>query len=110
MEEMVEEMPRPEPAETAPRLGLTLEEVTSRIAREHDLPEPTGLVVVDVEMGSPAARVGLVPGNVILEINQEEINTVREFRNHLDGLQPGDPVLLLISREGSTIYVAVQLQ
>jgi serine protease Do len=110
VEEMVEETPRPEPAEAAPRLGLTLEQVTPRIARKHDLPEPTGLVVVDVEMGSPAARVGLVPGDVILEINQEEINTVREFRSHLEGLQPGDPVLLLISREGSTIYVAVQLQ
>ena len=110
VEEMVEETPRPVPAEAAPRLGLTLEQVTPRIAREHDLPEPTGLVVVDVEMGSPAARVGLVPGDVILEVNQEEINTVREFRKHLEGRQPGDPVLLLISRDGSTIYVAVQLQ
>ena len=110
VEEMVEETPRPVPAEAAPRLGLTLEQATPRIAREHDLPEPTGLVVVDVEPGSPAARVGLVPGDVILEVNQEEINTVSEFRKHLEGHQPGDPILLLISRDGSTIYVALQLQ
>jgi len=110
VEEMVEETPRPVPAEAAPRLGLTLEQVTPRIAQEHNLPEPTGLVVVDVEPGSPAARVGLVPGDVILEVNQEEIKTVRKFRNQLEGYQPGDAVLLLISREGSTIYIALQLQ
>ena len=59
VEEMAKETPRPEPAEAAPRLGLTLENVSPRIAREHGLPEPTGLVIVNVEACSNTSSIVL---------------------------------------------------
>jgi serine protease Do len=46
-------------------------------------PGTNGVVVVQVEPNTPAARVGLHPGDVILNLNRRKIDTVGTLREVL---------------------------
>jgi serine protease Do len=88
--------------------GLTVDELTPQIARRLGLSEQTsGVVIMDVESGSPADRAGLSRGDVIMEINRKPVSSLREFEQA--GRRLGDePVLLLISRKGRTSFIVVE--
>jgi serine protease Do len=90
------------------KLGLTLEPVTPKVAKQLGLEsDHEGLVVTDVDQSGPAAEAGISQGDVILEINRKAVNSVAEARSALDSA--GDrPILLLISRRGQTIYLTVR--
>ena len=86
--------------------GVSVENLTSQIARELKLPAgAAGVVVNEVSPASAAASAGLKQGDVIQEVNRRPVKNVAEFeaavRNSKDG------TLLLVNRDGHTIYVGV---
>ena len=46
-----------------------------------------GVVIADVTAGSPAANKRIVPGDVILEVNQEEVTTPADVAKRIDALK-----------------------
>jgi serine protease Do len=88
--------------------GLVVEDLTQQIARQLDLPPRTrGVVVVSVQPGSGAGVAGLRRGDVILEANRRIVTNVSEFERAVR--EAGDnPILLLVNRAGSTIFVAIE--
>ena len=62
-----------------------------------------GVVVEDVEGGSPAANAGLRPGDVILEANRVKMDSVRRFSQVYAASKR--TVLLLVYRRGSTLFL-----
>lgn len=66
-----------------------------------------GVVVVEIESGSPAAAAGLQRGNILLEINRQSIEDTKDYRNKLEAIDPEETVLFLVLRNGSTNFVAV---
>jgi len=69
---------RKAPAE-GPLRGLAVQNITPVIRKQLDLPPDVhGVVVSNVDPGSPAAQY-LEPGDVILSINQQPVNSVSEF-------------------------------
>ncbi|MCC6858314.1 MAG: DegQ family serine endoprotease [Bryobacterales bacterium] len=90
------------------RLGISVQELTPAIARELGLPRGTaGVLVSDVQPGSAAAEAGLQRGDVIQEVNRRPVRSVADFRRAAGG-RDGQPVLLLVNRGGSTIYVTIE--
>ena len=86
--------------------GITVEAVTARNARQLGLPATAaGVVVTNVDAGSKAADSGLKRGDVIREVNHEPVRNAAEFESAMRGA--GDDALLLIERQGSTMYLAV---
>jgi serine protease Do len=86
--------------------GVSVENLTSQVARGLGLSANAGGVVVsEVSPASAAARAGLKQGDVIQEVNRKPVRNVAEFeaavRNSKDG------TLLLVNRDGHTIYVGV---
>jgi serine protease Do len=86
--------------------GVSVENLTSQVAKGLGLSAgTTGVVVSEVSPASAAASAGLKQGDVILEVNRHAVKNVAEFeaavRNSKDG------TLLLVNREGHTIYLAV---
>ena len=89
------------------KLGLTLEPLSDRIAKQLGLDGKSGgLVVTQVDPTGPAAEAGIAEGDVILEINRKAVTSVADARSAIDA-SGGKPVLLLISRKGQTIYLTV---
>lgn len=90
------------------KLGLSLEPITPQSGKRLGLESgQNGLAVTDVDPSGPAAEAGISRGDVILEINRKPVATLDDVRAALDG--PGDkPFLLLITRNGQTVYVTVR--
>src|SRR5690606_35435111 len=59
-----------------------------------------GLLIVDVGDGSPAAAAGLRPGDVLLRINGQRINSMAELRGFLIAHRPETDVTITYSRAG----------
>src|SRR5262249_28064397 len=61
-----------------------------------------GALVGDVEPNSPAARAGLQPGDVIVELNGKPLTDSRELRLAVSSLAPGTAIKLRALRNGQT--------
>ncbi len=86
-------------------LGLTLQPITPDRAKELGLPGGRGVLVGDVEANSPAARAGIRPGDVILEVDRRAVSGVKDLRSALEKSKQ-DP-LFLVQRDGNKIYMVV---
>jgi Do/DeqQ family serine protease len=89
-------------------LGLEVQNLTQEMARKLGIRSKGGVVVSSVKPNSPAANAGLAPGDVILEVNRQPVNTVVEFTDAAKDTQGA--VLLLVSREGNTFFVPVRMR
>jgi serine protease Do len=100
-----EETPR-EQKETG-KLGLSLQPVTPQIAKQLELPPDTqGMVVMEVDPDGASAEEGIARGDVILEINRQPVKSPEDVQAALD--KSGNrPILLLVTRQGTTVYLTV---
>ena len=98
--------PEPQPAATG--FGMTFESITPEIARRIDLPANTGgAIVTDVDRNSPAARSGVAPGDVIVEVNRQKVANVSQVTRELQKVQNGQVAFLLLWRDGSSQFVTM---
>jgi serine protease Do len=95
------------PAKLPATLGLTVEPVTPRLARELGLRDTQGLVVRDVVAESPADEAGLQAGDVIVEVNRHAVRSAADLRRQLDGHAKGTAVLMLVHRGDGSLFVTV---
>lgn len=114
---MIQEAPRErtkktQAASTAstvhPLSGVVFDDVTPPLARQMDLPVNNGVVVTDIEEGSLAEASGLQPGDVVLELNRQYVNSFAIFQRLADPLKPTDLALLLVNRQGNIMYIPIQ--
>jgi serine protease Do len=102
--------PGPVPkAESGPNLGMHVEELTPEIASSLGLSETSGVVVVEVAEGGPAAEAGVQPGDVILEVDQNPVKDLEEFNRKIQVYKPGDTILMLIKRKGGTLFLTLEV-
>jgi serine protease Do len=88
--------------------GITVQEVNASIRDRLDLPAAaTGVVVTEVAPDSPVQG-ALQPNDVILEVNRKEIMGLNDYDQVVSKIGENDNVLLLIYREGGTIYVTLR--
>ena len=67
----------------------------------------TGVVVSSVETGSPAESAGLQRGDVIQEINHEVVKSLEDYQKASAKVKKDEMVVLLLSRQGNNLFVAV---
>jgi len=86
--------------------GVSVEDLNARSAKQLGLP-PTaaGVVVTEVDPNSQAAANGLKRGDVIQEVNHHAVHNTAEFQQAVR--HAGDETLLLVNRQGNTLYLAV---
>ncbi|MEP6849975.1 MAG: DegQ family serine endoprotease [Acidobacteriota bacterium] len=90
------------------RLGLSLEPLSAQIAKQLGIDANAGgMVVTEVDPSGAAAEEGIARGDVILEINKQQVNSAVEVQAALDK-SSGKPVLILINRRGQTIFLTVR--
>ena len=89
--------------------GLSAAGITPKWSEAFGLMDKTGVVVTDVQSGSPADEAGIQTGDVIKEINRKEIRDMKDYEKAIGGIDRSQPVLMLIKRGLQTIYVTVSL-
>jgi serine protease Do len=87
--------------------GLQLQEVTPQMARQRGLGDASGVMVVDVQSGSPAERAGLQRGDIIREVNHQPVKSVQEMREAIAKAGNADSLLLLVKRDQGSVFVAM---
>lgn len=88
--------------------GLTVSPLSDLVREKFEITQEvkSGLVITKVEPESPAAQIGLVPGDVILEINRQEVKTAEEFAEQYRKSE--GTILLLINRKGNNYFVTLK--
>ena len=67
----------------------------------------TGVVVTSVENGGAAEAAGLQRGDVIQEVNHEVVKTLEDYQKASRKLKKDELAVLLLSRQGNNLFVAV---
>ncbi len=91
-----------------PDIGLRVQRITPEAARRLGLSSTKGVMVVEVQPGSPADQVGLEPADVIREVNQRPVNNVRDFERVVRQGRRGDRILLLVQRGDNAVFFALK--
>ncbi|HSM93285.1 MAG TPA: DegQ family serine endoprotease [Anaeromyxobacteraceae bacterium] len=89
------------------RLGITVQPITPDLAKRLDAAPGDGLVVVEVEDDGPAARAGIRPGDILVEVNRARVKSPADVSKALSPLKDGEIALLRVRRGGGAVYVAV---
>jgi serine protease Do len=88
--------------------GMAVQELTPQLAEQLGLESgTTGVVISDIESGSPASEAGLRPGDLIREINRNGIENLDDYRHALKQTKKGDNLLLLIKRSSGALYIVL---
>lgn len=91
------------------RLGITIQEVNQSLADSFGLSKPGGALVAGVENGSPAAKAGVEPGDVILSLNGKEIVSSNELPPLVAAIRPGDTARLQVWRNKASRDIDVKI-
>jgi serine protease Do len=75
------------------RLGITVRPAAAKEATRLKLRPGQGVVITRVEPGSPGAKAGLEPGDVILEVNEIALSSPQDLSGALALVKPGQQIL-----------------
>jgi len=92
---------------THKRLGIAVQNLTPEIAKGLGLKKETGVVVTQVEPGSPASDAGIQTGDVIREVNRKPVKDVEDFVQKIEKAKDQDNVLLFVQRGQNNLFAAV---
>ncbi|WP_369404481.1 PDZ domain-containing protein [Salidesulfovibrio brasiliensis] len=102
--------PAPQKDQSAQELGITLRPVADENeAKALGLEKPEGLVITGVKANSPAMREGLRQGDVIVQANQQDVNSVEQLRKVLDAAGERGAIMLLVKRQGRSVFIAIPI-
>lgn len=90
-------------------LGIGLDDVNEYVADQLGLKEAKGALVVGVERGSPAARAGVKPYDVIVELNGKNVEDRNDLLNAVAGAKIGAESNLKVMRDGKLVNLSVKI-
>jgi serine protease Do len=96
-----------QPRQKENRLGMAVSELTQEQRKELDLTAAKGVIVESVT-GQAAREAGIQQGDVILMLNNQEITSVAQFNQLVQGLPAGKTVAVLVHRATGPIFLALR--
>jgi len=91
--------------------GLSVQALTDEQKKQLNLPEnTTGVVVSEVKPGSAAEAAGIQQGDLIQEVNREVVKNLSDYESIASQIEKESLVVLLLSRRGNNLFVAVNPQ
>ena len=90
-------------------LGVAIQEITPDLAKAFKAKDQKGALVSDVNEQGPALKAGVQRGDVIVEFDGKEVQTVSDLRNRVAQTQVGAKVPLKVIREGQEKVLTLQI-
>jgi serine protease Do len=95
--------------ESADLTGLMVRDLTPDIAQRFGISDSeTGVVVIKVDAGSRIADAGIKPGDIILQINQTNVASLKEYKSVVSKIKAKDRLLFLVRRKNQDLFVTVK--
>ncbi len=91
-------------------LGVSIQDVSRDIADSVGLPNASGAIVREPTEDGPAGAAGVESGDIILQVDGEEISDALDLSRTIAGKAPDSTVELTIWRDGAETTISVQLQ
>ena len=91
------------------KLGIAVQEVNQAFADSFKLDKPEGALVSNVMKGSPGAQAGLEPGDVIRQVDGQEIVSSGDLPALIGQRAPGSKVTLEVWRQGKPVTLTARL-
>jgi serine protease Do len=104
--ELKEEASAPTEEKAQVELGMSVQEITPELARQLRLKESGGVIVSQVESGSPADEAGVQRGDIVQEINGQAIRGLSDYQAAIGKVKKDEVVRLLVKRGERNIYLA----
>ncbi len=83
------------------RIGVAIAEVSKEVAESLGLPKARGALIRNVEVGAPADKAGLEPGDVILSFNERPIEKSSDLPRVVGDTRPGTKAPIVVWRKGA---------
>jgi len=90
-------------------LGVAIQDLTSEMAEYYGLKDRKGVLVADVFKGDPADKAGIQPKDIILEVNDNQIETSRELTAMIADLKVGEDAKVEVFRNGKIKTFQIKL-
>ena len=93
-----------------PYLGVTIFDKPTAARYGYQLSIDKGVYIFQVAIDSPAGRADFQRGDIILNIDGKEVNSVTDVRNEVAAHKVGDRVKVLLDRDGRQLTLEVTLE
>ncbi len=90
-------------------LGVAIQDVDRDIQKAMKLPSTKGVLIGDVQLGTPAARGGLKRGDVVVKVDGKAAESTGRFRNMIAAAGSGTKVKLEVLRDGKSKSLTIKL-
>jgi serine protease Do len=90
-------------------LGVGIQEITPDLAKAFKVKEQRGALVSDVNEHGPALKAGIQRGDVIVEFDGKEVQTVSELRNRVAATPVGSNVKMKVMRDGQEKHITLHI-
>jgi serine protease Do len=91
-------------------LGVQIQPLESEVANHLGLTNQGGVVIAKVTEGSPAAKAGLVDGDILTSVDGNPVKEPRDLQRLVAAMQRGKPVELTVLRDGATKALKVTIE
>ncbi|WP_404470772.1 DegQ family serine endoprotease [Vreelandella venusta] len=90
-------------------LGVMIQPVSRDLAESFGMDEAVGALIADLDPEGPAAQGGLQAGDVVVEVNGEEVDRSSTLPRLIGRVAPGREVELTLMRDGEQVTETVEL-
>ncbi|HEX2967352.1 MAG TPA: DegQ family serine endoprotease [Syntrophorhabdaceae bacterium] len=91
------------------KLGINVQNITPEMARAFSLGDTNGIVVTQVQPGSPAANADIRQGDIIKELNRKPVRDTQDLVQGIEQATNGN-LLLFLKRNENSFYVSITLK
>ena len=88
-------------------IGVEPNELSPELAETFGVKATQGVIITGVLQAGPAAKAGMLPGDVIVQVGETKVRNVAEMMTAVAGLRPGEPAAFGIQRGSQSLTLDI---
>ena len=88
-------------------IGVEPTEITAELAKTFNVQRNNGVIITGVLQNGPAFKAGIKPGDVLVSVQGQQVQTVAELLTRVSALKPGQAARMTVLRQADQLEVTV---